>query len=388
MVHPRLDRRGGAENLIQSLCRGLCARGHAVSVAALRFDASLWPEGSWDDVRVAALERSQDRLVGRRLRARVRARRVAKLVRGADAVIAHNFPAALWVAGCDARRCVWYCHEPSERLHGREVFPTLVRAGEHAAAHPWSEGAFVRQLASMDARRPRATRLDRRLDRAAVARLDVVLANSAFTAAAVERVYGVAARACPPGVADRATLAPPPGGTPYVAWVTNPRVAKNALGFLEAVRLARAEAPDLVVRALGLDAALRERAETLGLGKTVEALDTQDDARYAALLAGARLVAYPSLDEPFGLVPLEAMALARALLASSCGGPAESVVPGETGVLVDPLDPPAMAAALVSLWRDPARCEAMGRAGRARYEAEFTLERFVERFEAALAPRA
>jgi glycosyltransferase involved in cell wall biosynthesis len=82
------------------------------------------------------------------------------------------------------------------------------------------------------------------------------------------------------------------------------------------------------------------------------------------------------------------MALARALLASSCGGPAESVLPGETGVLVDPLDPPAMAAALVSLWRDPARCEAMGRAGRARYEAEFTLERFVERFEAALAPRA
>jgi len=386
MVHPRLDRRGGAENLIESLCRGLVARGHEVGVAAGRFDAAAWPAGTWQDVRVATLERPGEGLLGRRLRARVRARRLGALARGADAVVAHNFPAALWVAGCGARRRVWYCHEPSERLHGRLVFPNLVRAGEAGPdAHPWSEGAFARQLEHMDARRPRATRLDRALDREAVRSLDAVLANSRFTAAAVERVYGVAAHACPPGVAPPATPAPSAVGAPYVAWVTNPRVAKNALGFLEALRLAIRDAPDLSVRALGLDAALRASAEAPGLGKCIEALPPLDDARYAALFAGARLVAYPSVDEPFGLVPLDAMAQGRPLLASSCGGPAESVVDGETGVLVDPLDPSAMAAALVALWRDPARCDALGRAGRARFEREFTLERFVDRFEAALA---
>ena len=105
-----------------------------------------------------------------------------------------------------------------------------------------------------------------------------------------------------------------------------------------------------------------------------------DDARYAQLLAGARLVAVPSLDEPFGLVPLEAMAHARAVLASRRGGPAESVVDGVTGVHVDPLDPAAIARELVALWRDPARCEALGRAGRERYLREFTLERFADRF--------
>jgi type III pantothenate kinase len=165
-----------------------------------------------------------------------------------------------------------------------------------------------------------------------------------------------------------------------VAWVTNRRVAKNALGFLAALEIAREQEPGLAVRAVGLDAALRERVRARGLSEVVTALDPLDDARYAALLAGARLVAVPNIDEPFGLVPLDAMAHARAVLAANVGGPAESVVAGETGVHVDPLDPRAIARELVALWRDPARCEALGRAGRARYERGFTLARFTDRF--------
>jgi glycosyltransferase involved in cell wall biosynthesis len=299
-------------------------------------------------------------------------------------VVAHNFPAVLWVTGDALRgarpRRVWYCHEPSERLYGRAAFPTLAAAGvADATAYPWAAGAFARQLDRLDTRRPRVTRLDRRLDGRAVTQLDAVLANSAFTAAAVARVYGVSARPCLPGVAVAAAPAGT-GGRPYVAWVTNPRVAKNALGFLEALRLACAQEPALAVRAVGLDAVLRERVRERGLSAVLDAQDALDDARYAQLVAGARLVAVPSIDEPFGLVPLEAMAHGRAVLASRCGGPAESVVDGVTGVHVDPLDPAAIARELVALWRDPARCDALGRAGRDRYQREFTLERFADRF--------
>ncbi len=392
MAHPRLDRRGGAENLLLVLSRGLRERGHEVAIATLRFSASAWPEGAWSGIRIEKLGRAVDRVVPRRFRSRFRARRLGAFVRGADVAIAHNFPAALWVSRCarpaGPTRRVWYCHEPSERLHGRAVFPRLVAAGEAGAdAYPWSDRAFVRRLEHLDTLRPRETALDRRLDRAAVQSLDAVLANSAFTAAAVERVYGRTARSCPPGVAppwqpdDDAVSS----ASPYVAWVTNPRVAKNAHGFFEALRLARAEAPDLVVRALGLDDALRTKARTLGIEDALVALEAVDDPDYASLLAGARFVANVPIEEPFGLVPVDAMAQGRAVLASSCGGPSESVVDGETGVLVDPLDPNAIAREMVALWKDPERCAALGRAGRERYEREFTPERLLDRFEAALA---
>jgi D-inositol-3-phosphate glycosyltransferase len=135
---------------------------------------------------------------------------------------------------------------------------------------------------------------------------------------------------------------------------------------------------------VGLDAALRERVAELGLVDNVAALDLLDDARYSHLLAGGRFVAYPCIDEPFGLVPVEAMARGRAVLVANGGGPAESVVDGVTGVHVDPLDPAAIARALVALWRDPAHCEELGRAGRERYLREFTLDRFADRFLEAI----
>jgi glycosyltransferase involved in cell wall biosynthesis len=387
MVHPRLDRRGGAENVVESLSRALVARGHQVSVAALRFSARAWPDGAWSGVPVHAIEAAGDRILPRRLRARVRRRRVARLAAGADLLVAHNFPAVLWLPlDCRARR-VWYCEEPSARLYGRAVFPTLTAAGAaDPSAYPWAGGAFARELARQDARRPRAARLDRRLDARAIAELDAILANSAFTAAAVERVYGVAATPCLLGVAvPSAHRAPSALERAYVAWVTNPRVAKNGLGFLEALRLARAQEPAIAVRAVGLGTALRERASSLALDGALEVLEGLDDARYAQLLAGARLVAVPNIDEPFGLVPIEAMAYGRAVLVSHSGGPSETVLDGVTGVHVDPLDPAAIARALVALWRDPARCEALGRAGHERYLREFTLERFVDRFLSALA---
>ena len=76
------------------------------------------------------------------------------------------------------------------------------------------------------------------------------------------------------------------------------------------------------------------------------------------------------------------MAHARAVLASSTGGPAETVIDGVTGALVDPLDPRAIATRLVELWRAPERCDELGAAGRARYLANFTFDRFLDRFEA------
>ena len=89
------------------------------------------------------------------------------------------------------------------------------------------------------------------------------------------------------------------------------------------------------------------------------------------LLSHARVFACPSVYEPLGIVNLEAMACGAAVVASRVGGIPEVVADGETGLLVPPGDPDALAAALNALLRDRDRAAAMGARGRARAAAEF-----------------
>ena len=89
------------------------------------------------------------------------------------------------------------------------------------------------------------------------------------------------------------------------------------------------------------------------------------------LLSHATVFVCPSLYEPLGIVNLEAMACGTAVVGSRVGGIPEVVSDGETGLLVPPDDPAALAAALNTLILDPARAAAMGAAGRKRAAAEF-----------------
>ena len=89
------------------------------------------------------------------------------------------------------------------------------------------------------------------------------------------------------------------------------------------------------------------------------------------LLSHATVFACPSLYEPLGIVNLEAMACGTAVVGSRVGGIPEVVADGETGLLVPPGDPAALAAALNALVADPRWAAEMGRLGRARAEAEF-----------------
>ena len=96
----------------------------------------------------------------------------------------------------------------------------------------------------------------------------------------------------------------------------------------------------------------------------------------------------PSVYEPFGIINLEAMACETPVIAAAVGGIPEIVVHGETGLLVpfdaegggsaEPVDPEgysrALATAINELMADPSRCDAMGRAGRARVLAQFSWE--------------
>jgi starch synthase len=89
------------------------------------------------------------------------------------------------------------------------------------------------------------------------------------------------------------------------------------------------------------------------------------------LLTHAAVFACPSLYEPLGIVNLEAMACATAVVGSRVGGIPEVVADGVTGLLVAPDDPAALASALNTVLTQPSLATSMGQAGRDRAVSEF-----------------
>jgi glycosyltransferase involved in cell wall biosynthesis len=88
-----------------------------------------------------------------------------------------------------------------------------------------------------------------------------------------------------------------------------------------------------------------------------------------------------TLPEPFGLVVIEAMAAGKPVVATAPGGPSETVAEGETGYLVPPSDPQAIAAALEKFLANPQERARAGEAGRSRACELFSLPRYVKEFE-------
>jgi glycosyltransferase involved in cell wall biosynthesis len=390
LVHPRLDRRGGAENVVCWQARGLAERGYEVVVATTRFAPELWRRDDWTGIALEVLrEGSFDGIRGRAARKRAIGHRLRRTLGRCDAIVAHNSPAPLWATVASERmpetRVVWFCEEPRAQYHWRQSSPNLVAAAQDSAAHPGLREAFA-PLIEDDRRRAnrRGHRIDKQLDLDSVARVNLILANSAFTAKNVERVYGCTAVPCLLGQPrpEPAVVRPT---APYVAWVTSNNPAKNAGLFLEAIQIAARERGlrDLRVEAVGLaDEPWGRRLAELGVDGIVRRHGRLDESLLNELVAGGRLLAYPAIDEPFGLVCLHAMSHGRPVLAANVGGPSETVVDGETGLHMNPLDPRDMAEKLCQLWESPERCDALGAAGRERYESNFTFDHFLDRFEA------
>ena len=101
--------------------------------------------------------------------------------------------------------------------------------------------------------------------------------------------------------------------------------------------------------------------------------------QYIELYTHARVFACPSVYEPFGIINLEAMACETPVVASAVGGIKEVVIPGETGYLVPPADPQALAESINNVLRDKRKARAMGLAGRQRVEEHFAWSSIAKR---------
>lgn len=128
-------------------------------------------------------------------------------------------------------------------------------------------------------------------------------------------------------------------------------------------------------------AKLAALAEQLNISKQVTFLGHLSKGDMERAFSQAWVQVVPSRwAEPFGLVAVEAMMRATAVIASRMGGLEEILHDGETGYLVPPNDPHQLAKRLETLLRDRSKADAMGRSGRQVAEARFSLARQCEQF--------
>jgi type III pantothenate kinase len=104
-------------------------------------------------------------------------------------------------------------------------------------------------------------------------------------------------------------------------------------------------------------------AEEHGVAHRVDFRGRVERTDLPALLRSSDMVVCAPWYEPFGIVPLEAMACGVPVVASAVGGLIDTIVDGASGVHVPPRDPDRLAGALRDLLADPARRQAFGREG-------------------------
>lgn len=171
-----------------------------------------------------------------------------------------------------------------------------------------------------------------------------------------------------------------PPGTPLVGDVAAFGWHKAQEVLVEAWPLLLSEVPGAHLVLVG-DGECRPGVEALArrlglLGSSVHFLGFRDDV--PEVMGSLDLFVMPSVLEGLCTSALDAQAAGVPVVASAVGGLVEAVADGETGLLVPPRDPPALAAAMARILRDPDLRERFSAAGRVHVRERFSVKAMVE----------
>jgi len=262
---------------------------------------------------------------------------------------------------------VYYLHEPFGRTFARHF------QREYLSQNEWR--------VILDRYDPAIALFRQRLDhihRQSVTGTSLLLANSYFTQQEIGKAFSVDAPICHYGV--NSSRFRPSDNVARQAHVLSVGELSPRKGFdflVDSIgRIPQSERPVLRIVCNSILQGEKTYVEALADRRNVElqVLTNLNSEELAEQYNQARLCIYAPVREPFGLVPLEAMACGTPVIGVREGGVCESVVHEHTGLLVE-RDPSLFAAAVRQLLSDPARCAAYGRNGRNHVLHHWTWER-------------
>jgi len=348
---------GGAEKVVVTLANAM-ARGHEVAVCCAKRDGELRRELD-PAIRVHCLDTRE----GQDLRLPFR---LAALARREGAQVAHSHNWSLFIEAALAAT--------------RARVPVLV----HTVHGPYLSHApgWIGQL-----KRGLRHRLERRM----ASRFRSIATVSDSIARYVTEEIGLPAgrlvtvhNGIPdvlPGSNSAGRAAPEDAGAVRFVSVGRLAAVKNQALLLRAFAQVRHSLPGarLVMVGDGPErASLAALVEELGLRDAVSLPGFRGDVR--EFLAGADVFVLSSRHEGISMALLEAMQAGLPIVATRVGGVPETVVDGETGLLVASEDLEGFADAMLRLARSPDLCAEMGRRGRALQAREFSLQGMTERY--------
>jgi glycosyltransferase involved in cell wall biosynthesis len=170
--------------------------------------------------------------------------------------------------------------------------------------------------------------------------------------------------------------------TKIVGTVGNLYPVKGQIHLLRAIPLILQECPDVIFLFAGrgqLEETLKSEAVDLGIWDYVRFLGFVSDV--PALLNILDVFTLPSLDECFPLSVLEAMAHAVPPVVTDVGGNREIIKEGETGYIVPPANPKALAGSIIRLLKDKELAKSMGEQAFEEVQKNFSLETMLSQYE-------
>ncbi len=391
IIHENLSVKGGAENLIIWYASELTKRGYDVTLFTGSFNRENWRKEYLQHLKVRV--ESAFKFTRNPFKYEANGRAALRLLKGYDLIVVHNWlNSSLSIAfrqNKGRQRWVWFCEEPPRFIYSKEIDLELLR---YWLNHVYIEPHKGLKIVLNHAIRQLLVFL-KLLDKLYVKRaFDKVIVNSEFTASNVKKIHDVKPIVAHLGigghyVTDSYVDMKKKHGCDLMFFYSG-RIdpSKNIKRIIQAFAKVQTRVNyKFVIAGAGESKEyIAKKVAKLGLHNKIELVGYVSDDDLVSYFNSADVVLYLPINEPFGLVPIEALACGKPSLVSTVGGPSETIANNVTGFHANPLDVDDIKQKIEFILGNPELVASMKNECKKAYLDRYTLEKGVDRFEQAL----